>query len=362
MSRSIVRKLAPYVPGTTIEEVRRKLGLERIVKLASNENPLGSSPKAMAALRHIDRLHLYLDDAHIELRERLGAPYGLSAANVVVGHGSNDLVNVVAEMVLEAGDEAIIADPSFLLYPLVTALQGATPVRVLLRDHVHDLDAMLAAITPQTRLMFICDPNNPTGTAIARDAWASFIERLPEDVLLVVDQAYREYMDADGYDAAPLAASRPNTLVLRTMSKIYGLASLRFGYGLGDEETIGWLNRVRLPFNVSRPAALGAAGALDDTEFVACSIAVNEAGKAYLREAFDRLGLTMLHTQANFYALGVPVTATRAYEDLLQRGIIVRSGDALHLPGFVRVTIGTEEENRLLVEALEELLPQWTAT
>jgi histidinol-phosphate aminotransferase len=359
MSRPSLAKIAPYVPGTSIEEVRRRLGLERIVKLASNENPLGSSPKAIAALGAIDRLHLYFDDAHTELREKIAAPYGLRAENVVLGHGSNELVNIAAEMLLEAGDDVVMAEPSFSLYRLVAALQGATPVEVPLRDHVHDLDAMLAAVGPHTKMIFICDPNNPTGTALGAAQWDRFLERLPESVTLVVDQAYREYMDADGVDAIPLVSRRPNTLVLRTMSKIYGLASLRFGYGFADVETIGWLDRVRLPFNVSRPAALGAAGALDDAEFVARSIETNERGKALLTAEYARLGLAMVPTQANFYALEVPCGATRAYDDLLARGNIVRSGDALHMPGYLRITIGTEEENRLLLDAIEELLPQW---
>lgn len=361
MSRPGIAKLAPYVPGTTIDEVRRKLGLERIVKLASNENPLGSSPMAMAALAHIDRLHLYLDDSYPELKTKLAAPYGLKAANVVLGHGSNELVNVVAEMLLEAGDEAVMATPSFSLYPLVVGLQGGKTVEVPLRAHIHDLDAMLAAVNERTKLAFVCDPNNPTGTSIPPAAWRAFAERLPEHVTLLVDQAYREYMDDDGFDAIELVERRPNTIVLRTMSKIFGLASLRFGYGFADVETIGWLDRVRLPFNISRPAALGAWAALDDRDFVRRSVETNRDGKAYLREQFARLGLAMLPTQANFYALQVPVTATRAYEDLLARGIITRSGDALHLPGYLRITIGTAQENDLLVAAIEELLPSWRA-
>ncbi|MDQ2991826.1 MAG: histidinol-phosphate transaminase [Candidatus Eremiobacteraeota bacterium] len=359
MSRPALAKIAPYVPGTSIEEVRRRLGIEHIIKLASNENPLGSSPKALAALGAIDRLHLYFDDSHTELREKLAAPYGLRAENVVLGHGSNELVNIVAETLLEAGDEAVMAEPSFSLYRLVAALQGARAVEVPLRGYDHDPDAMLEAITPRTKIVFICDPNNPTGTALTAAAWERFLARMPEHVTLVVDQAYREFMDADGVDAVPLVTRRPNTLVLRTMSKIYGLASLRFGYGFADAGTIGWLNRVRLPFNVSRPAALGAAGALDDTEFVARSVETNERGKTFLTAEYARLGLKMVPTQANFYALVVPCTATRAYDDLIARGIIVRSGDALQMPGHLRVTIGTQSENRLLIDAIEALLPQW---
>jgi histidinol-phosphate aminotransferase len=359
--RPAVRKLAPYVPGKTIEEVQRSLGLERIIKLASNENPLGSSPMAMAALKQIDRLHLYLDDAYPELRERIAAPYGLHAENVVLGHGSNELVNIVCEALLESGDEAVMAVPSFSLYKLAAALQGATPVEVPLHDGVHDLDAMLAAITPRTKLIFICDPNNPTGTALTPQAWSSFLARVPEHVTLLVDQAYREYMGHGTVDAVEGVRERPGTVVLRTMSKIYGLASLRFGYGFADAESIAWLNRVRLPFNISRPAALGAAGALGDTQFVGESRAANAVGKALVERTFSELGLHMYPTQANFYALEVPVTATQAYGDLLARGIIVRSGDALAMPGRLRITIGSPEENALLIEAISDLLPRWSA-
>jgi histidinol-phosphate aminotransferase len=358
--RPSLRKLAPYVPGKTIEEVQRTLGLERIIKLASNENPLGSSPKAMAALRHIDRLHLYLDDAYPELRERIAAPYDLHADNVVIGHGSNELINIVCETLLEAGDEAIMGAPSFSLYKLSAALQGARPVEVPLQDGVHDLDAMLEAITDRTKLIFICDPNNPTGTAIPVERWRSFAARLPEQITLLVDQAYREYMGAGTFDAVALVHERANTIVLRTMSKIYGLASLRFGYGFADAETIGWLNRVRLPFNISRPAALGAAGALEDDEFVAQSIASNLAGKALVLREFARMGLHVYPSEANFYAVQVPVSATRAYEDLLRRGIIVRSGDALGMPGRLRITVGSPDENGALIDAFDELLPPWS--
>ena len=359
MSRPAVRKLAPYVPGKTIEEVQRDLGLERIIKLASNENPLGSSPKAMAALRHVDRLHLYLEDTYPELKEKIAAPYGLHAENVVLGHGSNELVNIACETLLESGDEAIMAVPSFSLYKLAVALQGATAVEVPLLDGVHDLQAMLEAITPRTKLVFICDPNNPTGTAIPPEQWRAFLERVPENVTLLVDQAYREFMGAHTVDAVGVAAERPNTIVLRTMSKIYGLASLRFGYGFADAEMVGWLNRVRLPFNISRPAALGAAAALEDEEFVAMSIASNLAGKALVNNQFERLGLHVYPTEANFYAVQVPCTATRAYTDLLHRGIIVRSGDSLAMPRRLRITIGAPEENGALIEAFEEFLPVW---
>ena len=361
MSRSVVRSQAAYKAGTSIQEVQRRFGLDRIVKLASNENPLGSSPKALDALKHVDQLHLYFDDAHSELKQKIAALHGLDERNIVLGNGSNDLVNVIAETMLDAGDEAVMATPSFLLYRLVTSLRGGVAIEVPLRDGVHDVEAMLAAVTERTKLMFVCDPNNPTGTGLPAPAWKLLLDTLPENVTLVIDRAYQDYMPAP-HAINALVAQRPNTIVLRTMSKIYGLAGLRFGYGFADPETIGWLDRVRMPFNVSRPAALAAWAALDDDEFVARSFAVNEAGKTFLYAAFARLHLPVISTQANFIAVAVPVGATRAYEDLLARGIIVRSGDALNMPGYLRISIGTPEQNQFLVTEIEELLPTWQKT
>lgn len=354
--------LDSYARATSIEEARKKLGGRgRIIKLAANENPLGSSPKASAAVRAVQHLNLYADDAYLDIKERLAVRHGLAVDNVVVGHGSNEIVKLAAETFLQAQDEAIMALPSFLLYRLAVIVRGATPIEVPLRDGVTDLDAMLLAVTPRTKLIFVCDPNNPTGTAVSRADWRRFLERLPPEIVLVVDQAYREYAPSDVVDAIEDVPARRRTLVLRTMSKIYGLAALRFGYGFADSETVGMLERIRLPFNVAAPAIAGATAALEDEEFVKASIANNEAGKRQLFSALAALSLDHYPTQANFYALGVPVTATRAYEDLLREGIIVRSGDALRMPGRVRITIGTQEENALLLAALERLVPSWRA-
>lgn len=359
MTRDALQHLAPYVPGTTIEEVQRQLGLERVIKLASNENPLGSSPRALAALRDLGDLHLYADDAHEMLRERIGQRYGLKAPHVVLGHGSNELVNIICQGLLDAGDRAVMARPTFSLYRLAVTIAGGSATEVPLRDGVHDLDALLGAIDERTRLVFVCDPNNPTGTALDPQTWNTFVRRLPERVYLVVDQAYREYTDSSCVDAAAIVPERARTLVLRTMSKIYGLAALRFGYAFGDPETIELLNRVRLPFNVSRPAALGALGALEDDAFVQQSVACNREGKSFMLAALRDRGLHVYDTQANFYAVGVPVSATQAYEALLRRGVITRSGDALGMPGYLRITIGTREQNEALLEALDAERAQW---
>ncbi|HYZ17465.1 MAG TPA: histidinol-phosphate transaminase [Candidatus Acidoferrum sp.] len=353
---SHVTSLKPYTPGTTVSQARAKYGFERVVKLSSNENPLGTSPKALAALAAIGDLHVYLDDDHGELRRRLGELYGLDAEHIMVGHGSNDVARTLFSAIVVAGDEVVMGDPTFSLYPLDARLRGAVAVRVPLRDGVHDLDAMLDAITPKTKMVIVVDPNNPTSTRVERGAFEQFVRALPEHVVLLLDQAYHEYMPAGSVEGTSYVTSRPATIVLRTHSKLYGLASLRFGYAVGDRELLGYAQRVRLPFNVARPAAVAALAALDDHAFVRRSLETNEAGKAYLYPAFEELGLHAYPTAANFVAVTVPGTATEAYESLLARGIVTRSGDALGMPGRLRITIGTAEENRLVIEALRDLV------
>jgi histidinol-phosphate aminotransferase len=355
--RPQVASMKPYTPGTTVSQARKKYGLDTFVKLSSNENTLRTAPKAAAALAAMGDLQVYVDDDHAELRERLAAPYGLGIENVLVGHGSNDVVRTLFSAFLDAGDEVVMADPTFSLFPKDALLFGAVPVKVPLRDGIHDLDAMLAAVTRSTKIVVVVDPNNPTSTRVDPAAFDRFARALPDDVILVIDQAYREYMPPGSLEGADFVRSRPGTFVLRTHSKLYGLASLRFGYSLGDRELTAYAQRVRLPFNVSRPAAVAALAALDDHEFVRRALETNEAGKAYLLPELDRLGMHAYPTAANFLAVAVPGTATGAYEALLARGIVTRSGDALGMPGRLRITIGTERENALLVEALGALAP-----
>ncbi|HYW55280.1 MAG TPA: histidinol-phosphate transaminase [Dongiaceae bacterium] len=354
--RPEVASMKPYTPGTTVSQARKKYGFEKFVKLSSNENPLGTSPKAAAALRDMGDLQIYVDDDHLELRRRLAEPYGLGVEHVLVGHGSNDVVRTLFGAFLAAGEDVVMADPTFSLFPKDAVLFGGAPVRVPLRDGVHDLDAMAAAITRRTKIAVVVDPNNPTSTRVERDAFDRFARALPPDVILIVDQAYREYMPPDSVEGTDYVKSRPATIVLRTHSKLFGLASLRFGYALGDPELIAFAQRVRLPFSVSRPAAVAALAALDDDEFVRRSLETNEAGKAVLYPALAKLGLHAYPTAANFVAVAVPGTATEAYEALLQRGIVTRSGDALGMPGRLRITIGTPEQNALLLEALGSLV------
>jgi histidinol-phosphate aminotransferase len=361
LARPAVRKLHPYSAGTTIDQARRQFALDRVIKLSSNENPRGSSPKALAAMATISDANLYADDDHLALRARLSEPYGLRIENTILGHGSNEILLMFFLTFVEAGDEVVMADPTFSLFPADAIEMGATPVRVPLRDGVHDLDAMLAAVTPRTKAVVVCDPNNPTATRVDPAAFSRFATALPANVLLFIDQAYREYMPAGSVEGIDYVKSRRATIVTRTMSKLYGLASVRFGYGFGDEGLIDLLQRVRVPFNVSRTAALAAMGALEDEAFRSATIALNDEGKAELEAAFRRLGLFAYPSAANFIAVRVPVAAEEAYADLLRRGIVVRSGDKLGLPNFLRITIGLPEQNRELVAALEAELPAWRA-
>jgi histidinol-phosphate aminotransferase len=359
--RPAVRHIKPYTAGTTVQQAKARFGLKNVVKLSSNENPLGPSPRAMAALADIPNANIYVDDDHPDLRGRLAERNGLTKEHVIVGHGSNDLLLTLFATFVSPGDEVVFADPTFSLFPKDTALFDAVPVRVPLRDGVHDLDAMLRAVTSKTKLVVVCDPNNPTGTRVDPADFARFAAALPADVLLLIDQAYREYMPAGSVDGVAAVRARPATVVTRTMSKLYGLASLRFGYAFADPELIGYMQRVRLPFNVSRPAAIAALAALDDDEFVERTLRTNAAGKAYLEREFTHLGLTFYPTAANFIAVRVPVSATEAYDALLERGIVVRSGDGLGLPNYLRITIGAKSENEALVAALATLVNEWVA-
>jgi histidinol-phosphate aminotransferase len=360
--RKAVLERKPYRAGTTIEQARKRYGLERVVKLSSNENPLGTPPAALAALHRLDELNVYDDDDYPELRAAAALRYGVGPENVIAGHGSNELVWLAFSTFADPGDEVVMATPTFSLFPKYAHVLGAAVREVPLRDGVHDLEAMLAAAGPRTKMMVLCDPNNPTGTAVADADFARFIDKVPATVLVVIDQAYGEYMPPGGYvDGVAVALARPNVLVARTMSKIYGMASARVGFMLGHPKLIEWMQRIRVPFNVSGPSIAAAIAAFGDRGFVDRSIELNETGKAYVYREYARLGLFAYPTAANFVAVQVPAVAEQAYEDLMRRGIVVRSGDGVGLPNFLRVTVGTQAENEALIGALDELVPAWRA-
>lgn len=349
-----VATLEPYQPGKPIEELERELGIERSIKLASNENPLGPSPRALDALRGaLAEVHRYPDGDCFELRQALSQRLDVAPAQLVMGCGSNELLELVAKTFVGAGDEVVYAWPSFAMYPIVTRSMGAAPLEVPLdAGRAHDLGAMLKAITPRTRVVIVCNPNNPTGTSVGAEAFDRFASALPDDVVLVVDEAYVEYARrSDWPDALALVARRPATLVLRTFSKIYGLAGLRVGYGVGGTELIGYMERARRPFNVNSLGARAACAALEDDAHVERSRRTNSEGLAWLERELAALGVETWPSDANFL---LARTGPDVYEPLLREGVIVRAFGG-PLADCVRVTVGLPEDNERFVKALRRI-------
>jgi len=358
-----IRAIAPYQPGKPISELAREFGLDerKIVKLASNENPLGLSPRARAAIEAaLPELARYPDG--YDLAKALSVRLGVGMEGVVLGNGSNDILEMVAGAFLVPGRAAVFAQHAFAVYPLATQARGAQSIVVPARAYGHDLAAMLAAITPETRVVFIANPNNPTGTMLPADEIEAFLRRAPRSVVVVLDEAYNEYL------APPLRCPSvawlekyPNLVVVRTFSKAYGLAGLRVGYGLCHPDIAAMLNRVRQPFNVNNLALVGAIAALDDEAFVERSFQLNAAGMKQLIAGLERLGLKWIPSYANFVCVEIPRTGGRSaagavYQGLLRQGVIVRPVAGYGMPDHLRVTIGTPEENETFLAALEKAL------
>jgi histidinol-phosphate aminotransferase len=351
-----VASLVPYQPGKPIEELERELGIEGAVKLASNENPLGPSPKAVAAVREAaSRMHRYPDGTAFRLRHALARRLEVAPEQLVFGCGCDELLELVAKAFLGPGDEAVFAWPSFAMYPIVVQGMGATSVRVPLDAAMdHDLPAMAAAITSRTRVVFVCNPNNPTGTSIGAAALERFVAALPDDVVLVLDEVYFEYARRPDFpNGIDLVRRRPGTLVMRTFSKLYGLAGARVGYGVADPELAGWLDRARHPFNLNLLAEEAALAALGDDEHVARTLRSAHEGADFLRGELAALGLETWPTDTNFV---LARSGAGVYERLLREGVIVRPMAGFGLPEHVRITIGTRAENERLVAALRSVL------
>jgi histidinol-phosphate aminotransferase len=352
-----IRSLIPYEPGKPIEEVEREYGIANSVKLASNENPLGPSPKAIAAIRaKLDQLHLYPDGDCFYLKQGLSKKLGVLPDQLIFGNGSNEIIELAARTFMRAGDEAVMAEQAFVVYQLIVQAVGGKSKQVPLRQYTHDLGAIAEAVTPNTRMVFLANPNNPTGTIFRRDEWEKFLARISKDVLLIVDEAYFEYVqDADYPDSLKYHQEGRAILTLRTFSKLYGLAGLRIGYGVASKELIALMQRVRQPFNVNAAAQWAALAALDDTEHVTRSLEVNRQGLAYLQAEFDKLGLAFVPSQGNFILVRVG-NGQQIFKQLLGQGVIVRPMGGYKFPEHVRVTVGTMEENRKFIEALQKVV------
>jgi len=354
-----VQKLAPYQPGKPVSELARELGLDEpsIVKLASNENPLGPSPRvAQAIAAAAGELARYPDGSGFALKQKLAARYLVSPEQITLGNGSNDLLELVARAFLAPGFNAVFSEYAFAVYPLSTQAAGAEGRSVPAKDFGHDLKAMLAAIDAQTRVVFIANPNNPTGTWFNRAALEDFLQQVPSSVLVVLDEAYIEYADNELPDGLELLASHPNLLVLRTFSKAFGLAGLRIGYGISSADIAEVLNRVRAPFNVNTLAQVAAIAALEDDAHLQRSIETNAQGMAQLQDGLARLGLKTLPSKANFITIDFARDAAPIDRALLKRAVIVRSLAPYGMANFLRVSIGTQAENARFLEALGEVL------
>ena len=352
-----IRSIAPYQPGKPISELARELHLDEanIIKLASNENPLGISPKAAAAIPGaIAELSRYPDGSGYQLRHTLSAHLGIGADCIVLGNGSNDVLEMAAAAYLRPGTKAVYSQHAFAVYPLATQARGAQGIVVPAREFGHDLPAMLDAIDSDTRVVFIANPNNPTGTFVAPDAMHTFLCSVPGTVVVVLDEAYQEYLPTElQADTVAWLKEFPNLVVTRTFSKIYGLAGLRLGYALTHPAVADLMNRVRQPFNANSVALAAAVPALDDSDFVRASRELNFRGMAVLSEGFKRLELPYIPSRGNFVTVRVGDGA-EIYQRLLSRGVIVRPVGAYGLPEHLRVTIGTDAENARFLDALEK--------
>jgi histidinol-phosphate aminotransferase len=345
-----------YEPGKPIEYVARELGLDPagIIKLASNENPFGPSPRAVAAAKvALEQGELYPDGGCFELRQKLAAAYGLSADQFAIGNGSNEILELLGHVFLRPGDEVVMGNPAFVVYKLVTLLFGATPVEVPLVDHRHDLDTLFKAVTPRTKLVFLPSPNNPTGTANTQEEIFAFVRRLPEHVVFAYDEAYAEFLESPP-DLRPLIREGRRVICLRTFSKIYGLASLRVGYGYAAPELIALLNRVRQPFNVNAIGQAAAVAALDDRAFADKCARANREGLKQLEAGLTKLGLPFVPSVANFMVVKVGDGAG-IFDALQRRGVIVRPMRPYGMPEWLRITVGTAEQNERLLAELAKL-------
>jgi len=357
--KSNIVHLPVYQPGKPIEEVKRELGLTEVIKLASNENPFGCSEAAkQAIMNELANTSLYPDGAAVALTEALAGHLGVGKDQIIFGAGSDEVILMIARAFLVPGDETIMADETFPQYRHNVEIEGAKIIEVPLKDGRHDLPAMLEKVTDKTKIVWICNPNNPTGTIVTKDELDAFMAMVPAHVLVVLDEAYCEYIDDPAYPNGIEYVKRyPNVISLRTFSKIYGLASLRIGYGIGRPEIIRYINQVREPFNTTRYAQAAAKAALEDTAFIAECRRRNAEGLAYLKAEFDRLGLRYFEPYGNFVMFDTGIPSQKVFDALLRKGIISRARWT-HYPTHIRITVGSAEQNRKFIEALEQVLQE----
>lgn len=355
---SHILRIQPYQPGKPIAEVQREQGLECVIKLASNENPLGPSPKAVEVIKHnVEELHYYPEDSGFYLKKRISEKFGVEPAMICLGNGSSEIIVNVGRAFLKPGDEVLTSEKSFVLYYLCGAYLGNPTVCAPMAGFAYDLDALAARIGPATRVIFLANPNNPTGTYFTRDALASFLSAVPDDILVVLDEAYNEYITEPDYPRGlDFLPRHPNLLVLHSFSKIYGLAGIRVGYGMGDPAVVDILNRVKLPFNANALGQDAATAALDDDAFVERSRKVNREGLDFLHGFLGSHGYSFQRSVGNFVLVNLPVDGKVVASLMEKRGVIVRPLRSFGIPNAIRVTAGVREENERFAAAFHEVM------
>jgi histidinol-phosphate aminotransferase len=354
-SKSSVRNLPVYQPGKPLEEVEREYGLKNVVKLVSNENPFGCSSKVSEALKDTNLFHHYPEPMAPILREKLAKLMDVDPQKFIFGNGSSELIQMICRAFLDSGDESVLADFTYSIYQTEVKIEGAAPVYVPLKKGVHDLDAMYEAITNKTKVVWVCNPNNPTGTLLDQKSLVSFLTKMPKDVIVALDEAYMEYVtDPSCPNSTALLEQFPQLIVLRTFSKIYGLAAIRIGYAIADTPIIDELHRVRPPFNTSRFAQQAAVAALEDQEFVTDWKRINNQERQRLMKQLEDWGIHYYPSQGNFILFDTGYPSHEVFQFLLERGIIVR--DRLKYPTYIRITIGTPEQNDRFIQGFAEFL------
>lgn len=358
LARKGILKIASYVPGKSIEEVEKEFGAKKWVKLASNENLLGPSPKAIAAIRkELSKIYLYPEGPCTVLRKALAKKFAISEKMVVISNGADNLILMIANAFVDEGDEVVMAEPTFSVYTNATQIMGGKPIKVKLKDFAHDLKSMLKKVNRKTKLVFICNPNNPTGTTISLEAFNYFLSRLPKHVIVVLDEAYGDFAeDVFHPNGLDYIREKRQVIVLRTFSKVYGLAGLRIGYALGREDLVGCLYQVRDPFPVHRLAQVAVVAALKDEDHVIKSIQLVYEGKRYLYKELDKMGLSYVPSQANFIFIDFEKDSEEISQAFLREGIIIRPGKVWGYPTSARVTIGRMEDNQKFIKALKKIL------
>ena len=358
LARPHLSSFQPYHPGKPVHEVQRELGLSDVIKLASNENALGASPRArLAIIESLDEISTYPDTACVSLRRALADRLGTTLERIVVGNGAVELIYSLCQAYLQPGDEVVTGQPSFSAYYIASRIQDAKVVKVPLVDHRFDLDGLANAITDRTRLCFIANPNNPTGTVRSTRDLRAFLGRVPSSVLVVLDEAYHEFVTDPGYRGSmALLDEFPNVVILRSLSKTIGIAGLRVGFGIGREELVHSLDQIQIPFHVNLLAQRAAIAALEDDDFLRRTLAMLAEGRTYLSGELTRLGLEVVPTEANFLYVGVNRSARELFDRMLTQGVIVRPCDGFDAPQHIRVTIGLPEQNARFIRALERSL------